>query len=145
MSTMHPDRSFPRRSAGFGLVAALFLMVIVALIILTMARLSTTQHGTVSLSIQQARAYQAANAGLEWGIARALEGGSCASSASLTLSGSGLDDFVLRVECHRDDYLDAAGASISLYRLIATAENGQPGAKADYAYRQLSAVVEGKP
>ena len=142
---MHPDRPFPGRSTGFGLVAALFLMVIVALIILTMARLSTTQHGTVSLAIQQARALQAANAGLEWGIARALEAGSCDSSASPTLSGSGLDDFVLRVQCSRDDYLDAAGASISLYRLVATAENGQPGTRADYAYRQLSAVVERKP
>ncbi|WP_417781398.1 pilus assembly PilX family protein [Stutzerimonas xanthomarina] len=142
---MSLDRSFPRRSAGFGLVAALFLMVIVTLIILTMARLSTAQHGTISLAIQQTRAYQAANAGLEWGIARALETGVCDPNASPPLNGSGLDGFLLRVECDWDDYPEADGGSITLYRLVATAQNGQPGAKPDYAYRQLSAVVERKP
>ncbi len=142
---MRPDFRSPRHLAGFGLVAALFLMIVVTLIIVTMAHLSATQHGTSSLAIQQARAYQAASAGLEWGISRAIEGGVCESNVSPTLPGSGLDEFAVHVECRRHGYPEADGGSITLFRLVSTAQNGQPGAKADYAYRQLSAVVERKP
>ncbi|MCH2342448.1 hypothetical protein ACGFZ7_02010 [Pseudomonas sp. NPDC047963] len=145
MSTMRLDRLNPGRSAGFGLVAALFLIVIVTVVVLTMARLSTAQHGTVSLAIQQARAYQAANAGLEWGISRAIEGSACDQNVSPTLAGSGLDEFALLVDCFSDVYPEVDGGNITLYRLVATAQNGQPGARADYAYRKLSAVVERKP
>lgn len=126
-------------------MAAMFLMIVVTLVILAMSRLSTNQHGTLSLSIQQARAYQAARAGLEWGIAQALNANACDPSAAPTLSGTGLDEFALTVECDRDDYTDAAGGTLTLYRLVATAQNGQPGARADYAYRRLSAVVERTP
>ena len=44
-----------RRASGFGLVAALFLIIVVTLLVITMARLSTVQHGSTSLAIQQAR------------------------------------------------------------------------------------------
>ena len=60
---MRPDTL--RRQRGFGLVAALFVIIVITLVIAAMARLSTTQHGSNSLALQQARAYQAARAGLE--------------------------------------------------------------------------------
>jgi MSHA biogenesis protein MshP len=142
---MRPDFHSARHARGFGLVAAMFLMIVVTLVILAMSRLSTSQHGTLSLAIQQARAYQAARAGLEWGIAQSLNAGSCGTSAAPALSGTGLDEFTLAVECSRDVYTDAAGGVITLYRLVATAQNGQPGSRADYAYRRLSAVVERTP
>ncbi len=142
---MRPDINAAHHERGFGLVAAMFLMIVVTLIILAMTRLSTTQNGTTSLSIQQARAYQAARAGLEWGISRAMNAGSCDTTATPALTDIGLDEFVLQVECVRDAYTDADGSAISLYRLVATAQNGEPGERADYAYRQLSAVVERRP
>jgi len=46
---MRPDFRAPRLSAGFGLVAALFLMIVVTVIIMTMAHLSAIQHGTSAL------------------------------------------------------------------------------------------------
>ena len=69
---MRPDAIPPRHARGFGLVAALFLIIVVTLVVVAMARLSAVQHGSNSLAIQQARAYQAARAGLEWGISRAF-------------------------------------------------------------------------
>ncbi len=134
---MRPDFRTPRHSAGFGLVAALFLMIVVTVIILTMAHLSATQHGTMSLAIQQARAYQAARAGLEWSIARTLDNGICPAE-SLSLGGS-LSEYTVSVTCVSSVY---DTSTVAIYRLTATAQNGMPGSRPDYAYRQLTAVVE---
>ena len=136
---MRPDFRTPRHSAGFGLVAALFLMIVVTVIIMTMAHLSAIQHGTSSLAIQQARAYQAARAGLEWSIARTLDNGTCAVG-SLSLSGS-LSEYSVAVTCVSSVYTEDT-STVAIYRLTATAQNGTPGSRPDYAYRQLTAVVE---
>ncbi|WP_313089148.1 hypothetical protein [Pseudomonas sp.] len=137
---MHPEGVRLKRSSGFGLVAALFLMIVVTLVILAMAHLSANQHGTSSLAIQQARAYQAARAGLEWGIARVMDGGACAAGAP-SLAAGGLSDFTVGVTCASNTYAEGTG-SVTIYQLTATAQNGTPGDRPDYAYRQLSAVVE---
>jgi MSHA biogenesis protein MshP len=136
---MRPDFRMHQGAQGFGLVAAMFLMIVVTLIVIAMARLSAAQHGTNSLSIQQARAYQAARAGLEWGISRALAG-TCAVGTP-GFEGSGLAEFSVAVACQQQSYTDR-DETVTLYRLTATAQNGSPGGRPDYAYRQLTAVVE---
>lgn len=132
---MRPDS----RQAGFGLVAAMFVIIIIAAVIATMARLAVTQNATNSLAIQQARAYQAAQAGLEWGISRAVNGQPCASSFSL-------NGFAIRVVCTLDPNSPVAVPEESttpanFYSITATAEYGSAG-DPDYAFRSLSAVVE---
>ena len=138
---MRPDAIPPRHARGFGLVAALFLIIVVTLVVITMARLSAVQHGSNSLAIQQARAYQAARAGLEWGISRAFNAGSC-TAASPSLAGGGLSEFAVTVACAANNYVDNEGNAVVIYRITATAQNGVPGGRPDYAYRQLTAVVE---
>ena len=129
---MRPDS----RQAGFGLVAAMFVIIIIAAVIATMARLAVTQNSTNSLAIQQARAYQAAQAGLEWGISRAVNGQPCASSFSLS-------GFSISVTCTPTTAVTIAeeNPTVQFYELTATAEYGTTGG-ADYAYRRLTAVVE---
>lgn len=138
---MRPDPTLPRRARGFGLVAALFLIIVVTLVVIAMARLSAVQHGSNSLAIQQARAYQAARAGLEWGISRAFNAGAC-SAGTPSLAGSGLAEFTVNVACASNSYTDNEGNPVQIFRLTATAQNGSPGGRPDYAYRQLTAVVE---
>lgn len=138
---MRPEPSPRRHSAGFGLVAALFLMIVITLVVIAMARLSATQHGTSSLAIQQARAYQAARAGLEWGITQAFNARTCAAGTP-DLAGSNLSDFAVVVTCSSNDYTDDDGTAVRIFRLTATAQNGTPAARPDYAYRRLTAVVE---
>ncbi|WP_256203101.1 hypothetical protein [Pseudomonas sp. ML96] len=121
----------------------MFLIIVVALLIAAMARLSTGQHGTSSLAIQQARAYQAARSGLEWGITQAFNAGTCAVG-SPTLGGN-LSEFAVAVACGRTSYTDEQGVAITIYRFTATAQNGTPAGRTDYAYRQLTAVVERSP
>ncbi|MEO4048504.1 hypothetical protein AAFN46_15620 [Pseudomonas sp. CAU 1711] len=143
MSTMRPEPTL-RRETGFGLVAALFLIIVVTLLVVAMARLSSVQHGSTSLAIQQARAYQAARAGLEWGISRAFNAGACAAG-NPSLAGSGLAEFAVGVACSVSSYTDDDGSLVQIYRITATAQNGTPAGRPDYAYRQLSATVERRP
>lgn len=144
---MHLKHSQPKlvgRQAGFALVAAMFVMIIIALVIAAMMRMAGNQHGTNSLAIQQARAYQAARAGLEWAIAQAAQpvgAGSCAGSAPVSMAGSSLAEFTVTVACNVNTYSDS-GAALNIYQLTATAQNGAPGGRPDYAYRRLTATVE---
>lgn len=127
---MRPDFA-PARQRGFGLVAALFLILVIAGVIAAMVRLSVSQHSTSSLALQQARAYQAARAGLEWGIARALANQAC--SHAFSLAGAQIS-----VRC--DDPISGPGER-ALIPLTAVAEYSAPGSP-DHVYRQLQAVIE---
>ena len=129
------------RQQGFGLVAALFVIIVITLVIAAMARLSTTQHGSNSLALQQARAYQAARAGLEWGISSAVNAGSCINSG-VSMAGGGLSEFTVSLTCSSTSHTDEDGSSLTIYRLTAQAQNGAPGSRPDYAYRRLTASVE---
>ena len=104
---MRPDFRTPRHSAGFGLVAALFLMIVVTVIIMS--------------------------------IARTLDNGTC-PAGSPGLSGS-LSEYSVAVTCVSSVYTEDT-STVAIYRLTATAQNGTPGSRPDYAYRQLTAVVE---
>jgi MSHA biogenesis protein MshP len=145
---MHLKHSPPKslgprapRQAGFALVAAMFVMIIIAMVIAAMMRMAGNQHGTNSLAIQQARAYQSARAGLDWAIAQAVGAGSCVGSTPINMAGSSLAEFTVTVTCNASTYSDN-GAALNIYRLTATAQNGVPGSRPDMAFRRLTAVVE---
>jgi MSHA biogenesis protein MshP len=120
---------------GFGLVAAMFLIIIIAAVIAAMARLALTQTATNSLAIQQARAYQAARAGLEYGIVQALAGSACGNFT--------LDGFVVAVTCTPTPAIAVSeeNRTVEFFTISATAQYGGVGAP-DYAFRSLTAVVE---
>ena len=129
---MRPESS----QRGFALVAAMFLIIVVALLVAAMSRLSSDQHGGNSLAIQQARAYQAARAGIEYGIVRVLAGQGCTSFA--------LDGFQVAVTCTPSAAVDIPEEdrlAVQFFSITARAEHGQPG-NPDYAYRQITSVVE---
>jgi MSHA biogenesis protein MshP len=129
---MRPEQ----HQGGFALVAALFLMIVIALLVAAMSRLSTDQHSGSSLTIQQARAYQAARAGLEWDIARSL------NSGTPSLAGTNLAEFAVTVTCQaRGPYTEGA-RTLQIVLLTAEASNGLPGARFDYAFRRVQAQIE---
>ncbi|MHA6492113.1 hypothetical protein ACX0MV_02545 [Pseudomonas borbori] len=142
---MRPDKHLPAHARGFGLVAAMFVMIVISLVIIAMTRLSTAQHGSNSLAIQQARAYQASQAGLEWGVVQAIRNNSCVAAQSPSLAGSALSEFSVTVSCGSTSYVDNNGSPVAILRITAEAQNGTPGSRPDYAFRRLSAVVERLP
>lgn len=61
-------RSEPKRRHGFAIVAAIFILVVLAALGAFIVNISTNQQIGSTLDVQGVRAYQAARAGIEWGM-----------------------------------------------------------------------------
>lgn len=57
-----------KRTHGFAIVSAIFILVVLAALGAFIVSISTSQHIGAALDIQGVRAYQAARAGAEWGM-----------------------------------------------------------------------------
>lgn len=57
-----------KRPSGFALVSAIFILVVLAALGAFALSVSSSQHMGSALDIQGVRAFQAARAGIEWGI-----------------------------------------------------------------------------
>ena len=127
-----------QRQRGFALVTALFLIVVLAGLGLVAVKLSTVQHQTVSLAIQAARAFQAAQSGIEYGAYRALSAGACGAT-SFNYTEGGLAGITVDVTCTASSH--GEGASITnVYALQAFARYGVYGTP-DYVSRRIRATV----
>ena len=128
-----------RQQRGAGLVGAIFLLVVVALLIAGMLRFTLVQRRTDALGWQGARAYQAARAGLEWAGYQALELTNCAGSyADFSLNG-----FTVSSGCSASTHTEKA-IVITRYKLEVSALRGSYG-EPDYVSRRLRAVVSEAP
>jgi MSHA biogenesis protein MshP len=115
-----------RPSRGFGVIAAILVLVVLATIAAAVVRLSTSQQSGFAQQVTAARAAQAAQAGAEWGLFQALRNGSCASTTTLDLS-TDLGMHVT-VSCSTGTYnegeLPAGGAApVKVYTIDAVACN----------------------
>lgn len=137
MQKLRGHGPLPHKQRGFGLVAALFLIIVIAGAIAAMWRISVTQTATSNLSLQQARAYQAARAGLEWGIYQAIKSEDC----NTEFAPAGMEDFWVEVTCPPPLVVEDEGEEVNFYSLNSTAQYSSPG-NPDYTYRKLKAVVE---
>jgi MSHA biogenesis protein MshP len=116
---------------GFAIMSAIFLLVVLAALGAFMVTFSNTQHITSAQDVQGSRAYWAARAGLEWGLA-----GICPTSPT-TLSVNG---FNVLVTCALQTYSEA-NATINIYRITSVASTGTIGS-AGFIERSLSATME---
>lgn len=89
------------RQRGIGLVTAIFLVVVIAGLAAAMVTVFTGQQTSSQLDVQGARAYQAARAGIEWGLFRArMSPSNCVSTSSFALpAASMLGGFTVTVTC----------------------------------------------
>jgi MSHA biogenesis protein MshP len=122
---------------GFALVPALFLLVVLGTLAIVAVRVGTGQQHAVTIDLLQARALAAANAGIEWGAYRALNG-SCAATTTLNLIEASLNGFSVVVTCTDTAFTNGAATNNS-YVINATATYatyGQPS----YVRRVVSAT-----
>jgi MSHA biogenesis protein MshP len=126
------------RMAGFSLLAGLFILIVLAALGAFMVNISSMQHITSAQDVQGSRAYQAARAGIEWGMYQALQNASCTASTSLTALG-GLADFLVTVTCAKSTYTEGSN-TVNVYDITATATSGALGSLG-YIERQLRATV----
>lgn len=150
MARMGWGRSRLAAQRGFSIVTAIFLLVVLAGLGVVIVNVATVQHTSSQLDIQGTRAYQAARAGMEWGLYRALRApaGFCPVGPTVTNSfalpsGSTLSQFTVTVSCIQTTN-PVAGTAINVYQITATACN-QPNAgtcpginrTTDYVERQV--------
>jgi MSHA biogenesis protein MshP len=124
-------------SAGFSLVAALFLIVVVAALGAFAVRIGANQQQTTNLSLLTTRALSAANSGIEFGAYQALYASSCVS-VTLNLAEAGLTGFTVNVTCASTPHTES-GVAINVYRIDATATLGAYGMP-DYVSRHVYAT-----
>jgi MSHA biogenesis protein MshP len=130
------------QARGFSLVAALFLIVVVALLGAFAVRIGAGQQQAVNLELLSARALSAANSGVEFAAYQALNAGSCVSM-TLNLTESGLNGFSVDVACSATAHAEAGGTA-NVYRIDATAYAGQYG-QPDYVSRHIYATFTSGP
>ena len=133
-----------KKQAGFSLVAVIFIITVLALAVVFIQRISNVAVASNNLSMQGARAWQAAQAGAEWGIYQATTVGCPAASTTFTLTEQSLSGFGVTVECTSSgaDYTEQ-GEVITLYFIDVLAESGTFGATAEYVSRKITLTVEG--
>jgi len=153
------------RQAGFSIVAAIFLLVVLALLGVFIASVTGMQQSSGQLDVLGVRAYQSARAGMEWGAWQVLDpnnnlpgfGGTanlppCPASINLTGLGGSLSSFTVTVTCSAtiNAPTTEGNRNIGAYQIIATACNQpvvgpgtcpNPTPAAGYVERQLQATL----
>ena len=137
---------------GFSLVSAIFLLVVLAALGAAMVNFSTTQNQTQAMDVMGSRAYQAADAGIEW-AAYNIELNPAVSAAAAqvftphtgTALGGNLEPFAVWVGYNAVAQSDAVVAgsgvvTIWTHDITASAVYGTPGS-ADYVERVLNAKM----
>lgn len=130
------------RQQGMALVAALFLMVLLAGLALTATRIGNSQQQAVSLQILALRAQAAAESGLEVATQRALVSGACLNR-TLSLTQAALSGFSVSIGCTTHTHL-LNGTSYPVYELTASAQQGVYG-RPDYVFRRATRSVTTAP
>jgi MSHA biogenesis protein MshP len=103
-----------RRQAGVGIVTAIFLLVVLASLATAMVSLYTAQQSSANLDLLGSQAYQAARAGMEWGLFRRTRNASCVASSRFALpAGGSLSGFTVVVRCTANGSSSLAHASIT--------------------------------
>lgn len=128
---------------GFGLMSALFLLLVLSAAAAFMVNLSGVQRSTVNLAIQGAHALQAARSGVEWGIWQLATNGTCFAATNLSLSEGGFSGFTVAVTCTSTDHTEATTNS-SVYQIVSIGEQGVYG-DPDYARRRLRVTISDAP
>jgi MSHA biogenesis protein MshP len=111
-----------RSARGFLVIAAVFLLVVLAALIGYLMTVSATSQTASLADVNSARAYQAARAGLEKAAFQVLISGTCTASQDIPFAGN-LAGFTARVTCTSSAPITEAGTPVSAYTLTSTACN----------------------
>lgn len=136
--------------SGFSLITAIFLLVVLAVLMVNMLKLSGFQQSTVVMGVQGSRAFQAARSGVEYGIYQALNLGNCNASQTLNFSAAdnGLEGFSVLLQCSPSSHFENV-SPVNVYEFTATASRGAYAvgavANPDYVSRRIRVTVSNNP
>ena len=149
----------PDTQSGFSLVAAIFLLVVLALLGALIASVTGMSQASSQLDLLGVRAYHAARAGMEWGAHQVLDpnNGEAAcgikncptSPTNLSSLGGSLSGFTVTVSCSVAADTTEVNRNLKVFHIVATACN-QPAVDGScpssspthgYVSRQVQATV----
>lgn len=104
---------------GFSLIAAIFLIVVIAGLLLVMSRMAAVEDRESILAILADKAYFAARSGMDWTGVQALNG-TCSASNALSF-----DNVPVTTSCNATTGIDeGTGGTYNIYSITATAVIG---------------------
>jgi MSHA biogenesis protein MshP len=124
---------------GFTIVQAIFVLVVLGMLGAYMVTMSTVQQATSTQALMQARVYQAARAGLEWGIVKAPEG---ETGDSFVVDGTGCEVEVTINSDPENPYKEGFD-EFNIYHITANAAYPDIGAieNPDFVSRRLAVTI----
>lgn len=133
-----------RKQNGFAAIAAIFLVVVLAALGGFMLTFSNTQQLSSAQDLQGSRAYWAARAGLEWGIASVTGVVPAVCPASPTVMV--IDTFTVTIRCAAPFYQDEGGVApppnTTIFQLTSVAESAVAVGTVGRIERSVSASLE---
>jgi len=144
------------RQTGFSIIAAIFLLVVLALLAALIASVTGMQQSSGQLDVQGVRAYQAARAGMEWAAYQVLDPNDAipacglaacpASPQNLPALAGSLSGFTVTVTCTQTANTTEGNRNLRVFQIVATACNQGASCPAaaptsDYVERQVQASV----
>jgi len=156
MSKLRDTSNFikaPTKMQGMVLVTAIFILVALSLLATVGVSLSNISRANSSYSVNEARAYYAARASLEWHAALVESLNQCPAadyeytsvgskwnSGSLIYGNGNLKDFYVRVQCAQQQQLTENGKTVRILNLTAQAFRTVSGRQM-FTRRNLNMVV----
>jgi len=135
-------------TGGFALVAALFLIVVLAGLGLFAVHLSSAQQQSATLSLLGSRATAAANTGISYMATRAITGGALACvNTTLPLNQRALSGFTVNIVCAATSVTNPPACAIApcnVYEITATATYGTYGTP-NFVSRSANRTVTNVP
>ena len=134
---------------GFSIAAAIFLLVVLALLGAIIVTVTGVQQASEQLDVQGVRAYHAARAGIEWGAYQVLDPNNasptppdCPATTNLTGLAESLSAFTVSVTCAPAPATEG-NRSVRVYQVTSTACN-QPTAGSCPSTAPTTGYVERK-
>jgi MSHA biogenesis protein MshP len=142
------------RQRGFGIAAAIFILLVLAVLAAFIVSVSTTQHAGAALDVQGTETYRSARSGIEWGVYNVLKPVTSCSPSTDIGAVSGMQ---VTVECNQvppvqtNEQKAGGVGTAEIYEVAATACNlpsaGTPKCPGDianphYVERRINVVVE---
>jgi MSHA biogenesis protein MshP len=126
------------RQQGFSLVAAIFLLVVLAGLGVYAVKVSVMQQQTVTSALRAAQAFHAARSAVAWASYRAVNAGWCANQ-TLGLNEGGTAGFSVTVQCTQSMHIEGT-STVRVFIIDVRAEAGSYGGP-DYVSRRLQAKI----
>ncbi len=126
-----------RRQEGFSLVAAIFLVVVLAGLGAVAVRISTAQSSAASQALRGTQALHAAKSGIAWAAHQALAG-NCANQ-NTTLLEAGANGFSITTSCDQTNHTEGTMVT-SVFIINVLATSGNYGTS-DYVSRRVQVKI----